>query len=107
MYTTTVALQMHINLVGKLLAHNSALYRPTLVQIEHGVVWAASAHTIKFAPEVWETFCATPQRAPLFQRRAQIGRLVRQHVFKRPAIAKRPSGRTVKRTVFTLRRTMR
>ena len=98
LYTTTLALQLQIISLGKLLAHNSALYRPTLVQIRQSVVTAAVACTLCIDASDWLHFCKKSPNLELAKRRSELSKLVRQHILKRPAARVR----RVKRTPFLI-----
>ena len=61
--------------MGKLLAHNSALYSPTLRQVPHDQVLALAARGVIFGEQSWRSWCETGARAavPLFAAREELG----------------------------------
>ena len=100
LYSTTLALQLQVNSLGKLLSHNSALYRPTLVQRKQTIVLTAVACTLSISPTDWQEFCKKPAALKLALKRKQLSKLVRMHITKKPAA----NPRRVKRTPFNLKR---
>ena len=53
-FPSTLALQLEVGRLAKLLAHNAALYRPTLRQMSHDVVLAAAAAHLRLDATAWE-----------------------------------------------------
>jgi len=58
LYASTVELQLRVNGLGKMLAHNTALHSPTLRQLTHTLVLSRSASAIEFDQTSWNTYCA-------------------------------------------------
>ena len=50
-------MQLRVCRLAKLLTHGSAMYRPTLRQMDHGTVLTAVAHTLHMTEEDWIVFC--------------------------------------------------
>ena len=61
--------------MGKHLAHNSALYSPTLRQVPHDQVLALAVRGVSFGEESWRSWCEAGARAevPLFAEREELG----------------------------------
>ena len=57
LYSTTLQLQLEINTIGKLLAHNAALYRPTLRQLGHTTVTANVVCGFHIDDAMWLRHC--------------------------------------------------
>ena len=57
-FSTTVELQLSVNCIGKLLAHNAALYHPTLIQRRHSDVLVRVAAALGHDAPAWQRFCA-------------------------------------------------
>jgi len=53
---TTLQLHLAIGHFGKLLAHNAALYSPTLRQVGHDQVLALALRGIQFAGDEWQSW---------------------------------------------------
>ena len=64
--------------MGKLLAHNSALYSPTLRQVPHDQVLALAVRGVTFGEQSWRSWCEAGARAqvPLFAAREELGALL-------------------------------
>lgn len=129
-FWTTAELQLFANVLSKLLAHNTALYSPTLKQICSANILSMRAMTLECTDDEWTEFCSLLHRPgcdfmdkaalPLFSRRQHIAQIIKKHasdikkrpsqgkssVLRRPAchILKRPASKSRKRTVFTLKR---
>ncbi len=108
-----VGSQLSVCQLGKLLAHNAAMYRPTLRQMDQQFVLHVCSRTIRFCEDSWKSYCSRLLRGqsvllqsllPLTEERKEISARVRDWIMKRPARAlKRPTAR-LKRTPFTLAR---
>jgi len=133
-FPTTLELHLRVGHLGKLLAHNSALYSPTLRQVPHDQVLALAVRGVSFGEEGWRSWCEAGARAevPLFSEREELSaRLSEQpkapktkdfyKVMKKPAAAsalKRPAAhvevtkvkvakvqvKKLRRTAFSLKR---
>jgi hypothetical protein len=60
-FPTTLSLQLQVGRLGKLLAHNAALYRPTLQQFGQDVVLAAACASLVFDGGVWNDWMSQTQ----------------------------------------------
>ena len=101
LYSTTLALQLDVNALGKLMSHNAALYKPTLRQMNQQTVISSLVTHLTFSSDEWLSFCSAPVQLPGRKRRAEISDKVKAHAkSKSSRVRKRPS----KRTVFTLKR---
>ncbi len=127
MHQATLVLKLHILKVGKLIAHNQALYRPASKQMDQGVVLARKLGSMRlWSTRTWHAWCKSMvQRRGLLQKAkpslavevAAQRRLLK--TYKRPAsaILKRPASApplppkaakgVTKRTPFTLVRSAR
>ena len=56
-YSSTVELQLRVGALGKLQAHNCAMYSPTLRQIRPANVLARGTSTFSFSDQAWRRFC--------------------------------------------------
>lgn len=113
-FPTTLELHLRVGHLGKLLAHNSALYSPTLRQVSHDQVLALAVRGVSFGEEGWRSWCEAGARAevPLFSEREELSaRLSEQpkaaktkdvyKVMKKPAAAsamKKPAAASVEVT---------
>ncbi len=112
-FSTTLSLQLSVCQLGKLLAHNATMYRPTLRQMDQLSILHVCSRTIRFCEESWNSYCSRLLRGqsvllqsllPRKRERQEISARVRDWIMKRPARAlKRPAAR-LKRTPFTLAR---
>ena len=70
-FPTTLQLHLSIGHIGKLLAHNAAMYSPTLRQVSHDQVLALAVRGVRFGEEDWRTWCEDGLVAeiPLFKER--------------------------------------
>ena len=122
-FSTTAVLQLNSLAIVKTLAHNCALYNPTLRQITQSMLTARRVATLEVPLEVWKEHCAIlyqcdksaikPADVPIFRQRQEIARRIKNHIYKRPAagiksrssrIKKPRVVKSMKRTVFTLKR---
>ena len=131
-YLATAELQLSINVIAKLLAHNTALYSPTLVQVPHARVLARAVMSLTCPQEQWSQYCSELFRdgvnvlkqatLPLYNKRIATVKLIRASSKKRPAavplmnkpaykqkvhqvLLKRPAAaKNIKRTPYTLKR---
>ena len=73
-FPTTLELHLRVGHLGKLLAHNSALYSPTLRQVPHEQVLALAVRGVSFEEEGWRSWCDAGARAevPLFTQREEL-----------------------------------
>jgi hypothetical protein len=94
MHRSTLALKLQILSLGKLISHNSALYRPTTRQIRSNLVLARALSKEVWSTADWRKWCrqlVTPQgrnrkaALPLQQQRNTEVTAVREWVAKRPA----------------------
>jgi len=113
-FPTTLELHLRVGHLGKLLAHNSALYSPTLRQVPHDQVLALAVRGVSFGEQGWRSWCEAGVRAevPMFSEREELGaRLAEQpkaaktqdffKVMKKPAAAsskKKPAAASVEVT---------
>ena len=105
MHRSTLALKIKCFQLGKLLAHNAALYNPSARQMPSGHVFARCVAQPLFTSRTWTDWIAQQEREgtsrrahlPLAAKRAEEMQQVRG-ARKKPAQAKR------KRTPFTLER---
>ena len=56
-YSTTAELQLKVNVIGKLMTHNAALYRPTLRQLRQSEVLARVTPAIEQDTCSWLEYC--------------------------------------------------
>ena len=121
-YSTTAELQLGIFALAKQLAHNCALYNPTLTQMVPALVLTRRVALLDFPQHMWVSFTkelqlgdgawnVQPASTPLFNQRKRLAARIKAHVYKRPsgkrsgANTKRPRSNTsMTRTAFTLRR---
>ena len=105
-FPTTLQLHLSVGHMGKLLAHNAALYSPTLRQVGHDQVLALALRAVQFTEPDWLNWCLDGVRAdlPLFRAREDLsGRLVAQGMSARQTsktqylVLKKPAGGTVVR----------
>ncbi len=129
-YASTVDLQLRVSALGKLLAHNSALYSPTTSAMTPSLVLARAVAALAQTEGDWKTYTAELANTargttrssvlPLHQLRRRHSGMIAAHkaktttaVLKRPSrglVCKKPSMSSSKvarrkRTVFTLKRT--
>ena len=57
LYVHTLQIQLRINTIAKLMTHNSALYSPTLRQLDQQTVLATASGKWRFPDEVWTLWC--------------------------------------------------
>ena len=104
-FPSTLALQLQIGRLGKLLAHNAAMYRPTFRQCEHSVVLAASTAGLVLNKESWmqgnAKGLAFSVAKPLTWKRKALQARIRAANFKKTrverlhVVLKRPARRCV------------
>ncbi len=107
LFSTTLTLQLSVCHLGKLIAHNAAMYRPTLRLMDQQSILHVCSQTIRFTDSLWQIYCSCLLRGearlhqsllPLNAERQAISERVHEWVLKRPARAlKRPAAR-LKRT---------
>jgi len=110
LHQSTLELKLRVLTLRKQLAHNSAMFHPTLKQMPANVVLAATLGAPLWEDEAWREWCETLQtggrtaKADLPMRDAFRKQQVRlaEWVRKRPAAAVHP--KPLKRTPFTLQR---
>ena len=93
-FLSTLQLQLHICHIGKLLSHNSALYRPTLRQMSQQNVLACAAAAFPLDEKDWSAFvseqyegnCTHAQRAkaPLAWKRKALQARILAHAQQHP-----------------------
>ena len=73
-FPTTLQLHLSVGHLGKLLAHNAALYYPTLWQVSHDQVLALALRGVEFKEEEWQLWCQDGVVAdlPLFSERQEL-----------------------------------
>ena len=73
-FPTTLQLHLSVGHLGKLLAHNAALYYPTLRQVSHDQVLALALRGVEFKEEEWQLWCQDGVVAdlPLFSERQEL-----------------------------------
>ncbi len=122
-YIETLGLQLEVSCWAKRLAHNAAMYRPTLRSLSQQLVFASQAARLNIPHEEWVAFCSQQATAsgtrakadlPLMALRKAARPLAskwsgdkRAAALKRPSAAvalKRPAAKRLKRTPFTLKR---
>jgi hypothetical protein len=100
-YPTTLELHLSVGHVGKLLAHNAALYHPTLRQVGHDQVLALALRSVQYHKPEWLLWCEAGFRAeiPLFRAREELShRLAEQGTSTKPktitqyGLMKKPAG---------------
>lgn len=112
LHQATLAVKLEFLTIGKLIAHNAALYQPTCRQMSARTVLARASFRQLWTPTSWQTWCSSQQevrrvvKAHLpMQREKQVQtELVRAWIAKRPASSEK---RSIKRTPFTLKRIVR
>ncbi len=113
MHQATLALKLRILNMGKLLAHNSAMYRCTARGMAHSVVLARTAMRNLWTPEGWRSWCSTLHigsgvRKASLRRKSEKDaqkKTLREWVLKRPAASYPATAPPTKRTAFNLMRT--
>jgi hypothetical protein len=111
-YQETLRLQLHINCIGKLMSHNSSLYRPTLRQLDARTVLTGVVHMFRIREELWKKYCNILKTEGMRRRKAALP-LVSSRAADEPAarewcrarkkpssVLKRPG--SIKRTPFNL-----
>ena len=76
-FPTTLQLHLRIGHFGKLLAHNAALYAPTLRQVSHDQTLVLALRSVVFAGEPWRMWwdaCEGVGALPLFGERTDLQR---------------------------------
>ena len=118
MYINTLAIQLDINGLGKLLAHNGSLYSPQLRQNQQRIVLAAVVANFKLDIARWDGLCdalkdctgrVTKAHLPNRAERVDTKRRLKDHAMRRPAAFKTKVSKKkahVKRTPFTLKRSV-
>ena len=115
MHQATLALKPTILSIGKLMQHNSALYRPTSRQLSAGIVLARATSVNQWMTKDWNEWCRqlkqgrTTQKAnlPLTVQKQWEEKTVQQWKNKKTHKTKQKhnqSPRVLKRTVFSLTR---
>ncbi|CAK0885113.1 unnamed protein product [Prorocentrum cordatum] len=113
LYAQTLELQLGVNVIGKQMMHNSAMYAPTLRQLSSQTVAASVVCSFAISAAEWANHCASQaqeQRAP---RKAQLPLALQRKAaeplankwkvdHKRMVVARKPAGqqqfiRTLKR----------
>ena len=107
-HVDTRIVQLHVNTVGKLVAHNDAMYKDTSRQYNHDHVLRIATATLGFDPPAWEAHADSTLHLPRSERKRTTTLEMRERnklrriTFKRPAAlcAKRRVLKPVKRTPF-------
>ena len=103
-YPTTLELHLSVGHVGKLLAHNAALYNPTLRQVGHDQVLALALRSVQFQTPEWMLWCQDGVRGqmPLFRAREELcdrmaeqGMVTKSNTITQYALMKKPAGDAV------------
>ncbi len=113
LFITTLTMQLKAAILGKQLAHNKALYSPTLRQMSHDSVLQMALSSSLFPQDKWVAWCAASgvshgsprgQALPLASRRKDIQQRIRAFNVRGPmryketfSIRKRPSAATARR----------
>ena len=73
-FPTTLQLHLAVGHLGKLLAHNAALYSPTSRQVSHDQVLALAVQGVQFTEQAWRSWCEAGIVAemPLFKDRENL-----------------------------------
>ena len=103
MHRSTLSLKLHILRFGKALPHFLALQKPTVRQIDPGVVLARAAAQSPWNTKAWSEFAQTCEKAslPLNEKRSAEVLQEKTHALKRPAsLQKRPAAAKSRRTPF-------
>ena len=111
-HQATLTLKLNAMTLGKLISHNSAMYRHTARQMSSASVLARAVSKSLWQTASWRRWCrslssggATRKAAlPLQSQRQEAAERVRSWVRKKPAAAVSRAPRCVKRTAFTLQR---
>ena len=116
-FATTAELQLGTTKVAKNVAHNSAMYHPTLRQMNPSMVLHRRVASIGITESAWVAFCQqlcvpgrrtlTAAHTPLFRRRQIIASRIKLHAVRRRPAAAMKVIKTIfakKRTAFTRRR---
>ena len=100
-FPTTLQLHLSVGHMGKLLAHNAALYSPTLRQVSHVQVLALALRGVQFTEEDWQSWWEDGVVAdlPLFMDREELsarlvvqGTSVKQKKTTQYVVRKKPAG---------------
>jgi hypothetical protein len=111
-HQATVQLKLQVMGLSKLIAHNSAMYRPTSRQMSASAVLARSTCCPIWTNRSWRDWCnsllhertmAKPELA-MVQKRNDAKQLVKQHILKRPAAVQSAAIYNKKRTAFSRKR---
>jgi len=112
-FASTLNLSLRVCWMGKLLTHNSAMYRPTLRQLSSQTVRSVVVQTLCYTEAAWSSWCLTqrecegivqPAETQTILHRKAVSVKIKQHALKRPAAALKKSRAFRKRTPFTLKR---
>jgi hypothetical protein len=114
LHQSTMKLKLQVLRVGKLLAHNSAMYRPTTRQMASGAVLCRALYRTVWTKRTWNQWCmglTTSSRrllkasVPLREDRIQEACKVRHAIMKRPSSHPKSSTSSAKskskRTAFS------
>ena len=119
-FPATLSLELRVARIAKLLAHNAALYRPTLRQLPHADVLLMAVQSITVVGPSWYAWCAEQLRGDLCRARSALPMaLTRQELQQRIAavakskelrkpvysVLRRPAGVTKKPASVTMRKT--
>ena len=111
-YAATLRLELHINMIKKLMTHNLAMYSPQLRQLCQQTIATASHSTDRISAANWNTWCSSQaaitnyaDMVPLYKAKEDQKQQVLTHerahpkthlamkhyVLKRPGMKKRPA----------------
>ena len=99
-YSTTLALHLRVAQVGKLLAHNAALYQPTLRQVRQSQTLALALQGVCFSEEQWIAWLGESHgqgEMPLFGERCEL----KKRIAAKSASIGAPSGRLLTKYVLS------
>ncbi|CAK0905471.1 unnamed protein product [Prorocentrum cordatum] len=113
LYAQTLELQLGVNIIGKQMMHNSAMYAPTLRQLSSQTVAASVVCSFAISAAEWANHCASQAREQRALRKAQLPLALQRKAaeplankwkvdHKRMVVARKPAGqqqfiRTLKR----------
>ena len=118
-YAATMRLELHINMLKKLMTHNLAMYSPQLRQLSQQTIAAASHSIDRISAVDWDTWCGLqagrPNRIvemPLYKAKMDQQEKVlahersrkQAHLVMKHCVMKRPGAYSSKTKVVTMKR---
>ena len=115
-YAATMRLELHINMLKKLMTHNLAMYSPQLRQLSQQTIAAASHSNDRVSAVDWNTWCSSPnvvmplQKAKVDQQQKVLahershGRSKTTHLAMKHFVLKRPGAYSSKSQCVTMKR---